>query len=100
MDEQALLQLFLLGRLEPQPGEKEKLQQELNGILQFVAGVQKAATTLPGEPNAGEVRNVLRADTTTHEPGSFTEAIAAQFPDRDGAFLAVHQVITGGKHSE
>ncbi|MFM2414934.1 MAG: hypothetical protein RI911_627 [Candidatus Parcubacteria bacterium] len=98
MDDNALQQLFTLARLAPQEGELERLRGELNGILQFVQGVQSAVATVEKQPQAGQFHTVLRPDERVHEPGTYTEAIAAQFPDREGDYLAVHQVITGGKH--
>lgn len=100
MDDAALHQLFTLARLEPREGEFDRVRTELPGILAFVQGVQGAAATLSTTPNAGDSYNVTRDDVVTHDPHTYTEKIAAQFPDREGDYLAVHQVITGGKHSE
>lgn len=100
MDDAALKQLFTLARLAPQEGEFDRVRTELPGIVAFMQGVQGAAASLSTTPRAGAQINVTREDVVAHEPGSYTEQIAAQFPDREGNYLAVHQVITGGKHSE
>jgi Asp-tRNA(Asn)/Glu-tRNA(Gln) amidotransferase C subunit len=99
MDDAALTQLFRLARLEPLPGERDILRLELGSILQFVTGVQ-AAATLTTSTTTDIRKNILRADSVTHAPGTYTAAIQAQFPDAVGEYLAVHQVITGGKHAE
>jgi Asp-tRNA(Asn)/Glu-tRNA(Gln) amidotransferase C subunit len=100
MDDAALQQLFTLARLEPHEGEFDRVRTELPGIVAFMQGVQGAAATLSTTPQPGLSTNVTRDDVVTTEPASCTERIAAQFPDREGDYLAVHQVITGGKHSE
>ncbi len=100
MDDAALQQLFTLARLEPKEGEFDRVRTELPSIVAFMQGVQGAAATLSTTPQRGPSINVTRDDVVTHEPRAYTERIAAQFPDREGDYLAVHQVITGGKHSE
>jgi Asp-tRNA(Asn)/Glu-tRNA(Gln) amidotransferase C subunit len=75
------------------------VREQLTGILEMAKGVQGAHTGALVQ-NAGEFRNVMREDEPKHEPGTYTERIVAQFPDREGNYLAVHQVITGGKHTE
>lgn len=100
MDDIALHQLFTLARLKPHEGEFDRVRTELPAIVAFMQGVQGAAATLSRTPHAGDSRNIMREDVVTHEPNAYTEKIAAQFPDREGDYLAVHQVITGGKHSE
>lgn len=100
MDDSALQQLFTLARLEPTSGEFERVRNELPGIMAFMQGVQGAVGASTGDPHQGPVANVMRDDVITHAPGSYTEKIAEQFPDREGDYLAVHQVITGGKHTE
>ena len=99
MDDAALKQLFTLARLEPTEGEFDRVRTELPQIVTFMQGVQGAASTA-GAPYQGPVVNVTREDAPTHESGTFTQKIAEQFPDREGDYLAVHQVITGGKHTE
>ncbi len=51
--------------------------------------------TLPeGDTVLPEVRNVFRADGVPTPPGTWTEAIVAQFPEKDENYLSVKQIIT------
>jgi len=81
-----------LARIAISDSEKVLLQHDLEGILAYVSQVT-AVTAEMGEPTAGELRNVMRADTLPHESGVFTEDILSQAPRREGNRLSVKKIL-------
>jgi len=91
--------LAMLARLEIPQNEKAALAAEIPAILSFVEAIQKVSAETNVEPVAGEHRNIMREDTNPHEPGMYTEELLAAAPEREGSYVKVKQVITGGKHA-
>lgn len=81
-----------LSRLAISDSEKKLLQHDLEEILAYVSQVTKVAAEL-GEPVAGELRNVMRDDENSHEPGIYTEDILAQAPAREGNRVFVKKIL-------
>lgn len=87
-----------LARLSLSADELETLQGEVESILGFVEEVQ-TITTDTLVPKSGILRNVLREDVVLNEAGSYTESLISAAPRRNGDFVAVKQVLSGGKHA-
>ncbi|MDP2593890.1 MAG: Asp-tRNA(Asn)/Glu-tRNA(Gln) amidotransferase subunit GatC [bacterium] len=85
--------LAALSRIEVPEAELKRFTQEFDAILAYVG--QLDALEVPrGAEEVAPLRNVMREDGEPHAPGAFTEALAAQFPGREGDALVVKQVIT------
>lgn len=91
--------LAALARIKVEDNELEKFTSEFDAILEYVGQLEKL--DLPqGDAmrNKPVLRNVMREDAPPaggpHEPGSYTEKIAEQFPAREGDALSVKQIIT------
>jgi aspartyl-tRNA(Asn)/glutamyl-tRNA(Gln) amidotransferase subunit C len=76
------------------PDEKlESFAKEFDGILAYVGKLDELS--LPeGVRTVPAVRNVMREDGEAHEAGKYTEKLVEQFPEREGDYLKVKQIIT------
>ncbi len=84
--------LAALARIAIADAELDAFTKDFDSILTYVG--QLDALELP---HAGAtrpaVRNVMREDGTPHETGKYTERLVAQFPQKDGDYLEVKQII-------
>lgn len=85
--------LAALARIEVPEENLERFAAEFDSILAYVGKLEEL--TLPeGARNLSPVRNVLRQEGAPTEPGTWTEIITAQFPEREGDSLKVKQIIS------
>ena len=85
--------LAALARIGVGEAELEKFAAEFDGILAYV-GQLDALSVDTKERVLPAVRNVMREDGEPHPEGAFTEALAKQFPERQGNYLSVKQIIS------
>ncbi len=85
--------LAALARISIGEAELEKFTKEFDSILAYVGQLEKLDLPKVGAEKPA-LRNVMRADGEPHESGKYTEKLAAQFPERDGDYLAVKQIIS------
>ena len=84
--------LASLARITISDEELAAFTSEFDAILAYVGQLESLA--LPAmEAEKPALRNIMRADGEPHAPGAFTEALAAQFPAREGDALSVKQII-------
>lgn len=81
-----------LARIAVSDEEKKILQHDLEEILAYVSQVTEVVAEV-GEPTAGELRNVMRADSEPHESGVFTEDLLKQAPSREGNRVFVKKIL-------
>ena len=81
-----------LARIAVSDSEKELLRHDLEEILAYVSQVKEVAVDMPIS-EAGELRNVMRADEYPHEAGAFTEALLSAAPARQGNRLLVKKIL-------
>lgn len=81
-----------LARIEVSDSEKDLLRHDLEEILAYVSQVTKVTAEI-GVPEAGELRNVMRADAEPHESGMFTEIILSGAPVREGNRVLVKKIM-------
>ena len=86
--------LAALARLSVAEDELPKLVAEFDGILAYVSTLESLTVPAAHERRVPELRNVFREDGEPHAPGRYTEALAEQFPSRDGDSLSVKQIIS------
>lgn len=84
--------LAALARLDIPAEKLETLSKEFESILAYVNQIE--SLSVEGVATLPQVRNVFREDGEPHEKGKYTEALAKQFPERDGDYLAVKQIIS------
>ncbi|HRH24090.1 MAG TPA: Asp-tRNA(Asn)/Glu-tRNA(Gln) amidotransferase subunit GatC [Candidatus Paceibacterota bacterium] len=85
--------LAALARLSIPEHDLARFSKEFESILTYISQinelkVSKEAKAVP------TMRNVFREDGEPHATGLYTEKIAEQFPQRDGEYLSVKQIIT------
>ena len=88
--------LAALARIRVEESELEKFTREFDAILAYVGQLEKLKLQRGSHAEKPPLRNVMREDGEPHAGGAFTEALAAQFPAREGDALVVKQVITHG----
>ncbi len=86
--------LAALARINIGDEELEKFTSEFDAILAYVG--QLEALEIPHAVAGGKpvLRNVMREDGEPHAARAYTDALAAQFPAREGDALVVKQIIT------
>ena len=88
-----VLRLAALARVEVPEAALPRFAAEFDAVLAYV-GTLDELTIADLERETAPVRNVFREDQVTNEPGSFTERLAEQFPQREGDSLSVKQIIS------
>jgi aspartyl-tRNA(Asn)/glutamyl-tRNA(Gln) amidotransferase subunit C len=86
--------LAALARLEIKEDELKTFTRELDAILAYVGQLESLDISIEPGRTKQPLRNVMREDGEPHESGKYTEAIAKQFPAREGDALSVKQIIT------
>lgn len=85
--------LATLARLDVAESDLARFAAEFDSILAYVGKLDEL--TLPkSDRNLSIVRNVLRADETPYESGTWTERIVEQFPVKEGNSLSVKKIIS------
>lgn len=85
--------LAALARIEVADADLERFAAEFDAVLAYVGKLDEL--TIPDQERVlAPVRNVFRKDEVTVAPGSYTEALASQFPQREGDSLSVKQIIS------
>lgn len=85
--------LAALARVDVPEEDLARFAAEFDGILAYVGKL--GDLKLPeGETGVPALRNVLRADEGAHAPGTWTEAITAQFPQKEGDSLSVKKILS------
>lgn len=85
--------LAKLSRIALAPEEKEELREKMDSILGFVEQVNKVSASMGSEKKAGQLRNVFREDSNSHESGIFTEDLISAAPARQGNYLKVKKIL-------
>lgn len=85
--------LAALARISVPEHELAKFAGEFESILAYIGQID--ALTIPeGAQAVPAHRNVFREDGEPHPSGQYTDALAEQFPRREGDYLAVRQIIS------
>lgn len=95
MTKEDILHLGALARIKMSDEKAEQFKGEIDSILSYISAVSDIAATGSDEKQLTPRFNVFRDDIVTNEPGSYTEAIVAEFPDRHGPYLKVKKILGG-----
>lgn len=80
-----------LARMEIPQAEKEKVLQDLSGILSYIEQIKEIAVAdiMTDYP----LRNVFREDENVNQPGACTETLQREMPDTQDGFLKVQKIL-------
>jgi aspartyl-tRNA(Asn)/glutamyl-tRNA(Gln) amidotransferase subunit C len=84
--------LCVLARIGASDDEKESLTKDLSNIVAYVDQIQEIIVPDDIQPIM-TVTNAQRSDDHAHPPRTFTEALLAQAPQRDGDYVKVKKVL-------
>lgn len=85
--------LAALARIEVPDADLSRFAAEFDAVLAYVGKLDEL--TLPDQGRVvPAVRNALRKDENANEAGTYTEALASQFPQREGDSLSVKQILS------
>lgn len=84
--------LASLARLSLDEATLEAFTKEFDAILGYVS--QLETLKLSGKRTKPALCNVMREDGVPHESGAYTKKLAEQFPEREGDYLVVKQIIS------
>ena len=93
MTKEEILHLGTLSKIRLSDTEADKMNGEIEAILSYVSAVDDIVASGDLIKEVGPVHNVFREDKVTNEPGSYTKALADQFPDKKGAYLKVKKIL-------
>jgi aspartyl-tRNA(Asn)/glutamyl-tRNA(Gln) amidotransferase subunit C len=85
--------LAALARIEVPQADLARFAAEFDGILSYVGKLDELELPDTGR-DLSKVRNVLREDANPLPAGMWTEALTAQFPEKEGNALKVKQIIS------
>ena len=81
-----------LARIEVPEERLPTLVAEFDQILSYVGQLDGLSVTKDGSLLPYE--NIMRKDGEPHEKGKWTKAIVEQFPEKEGDYLLVKQIIS------
>ena len=84
-----------LCRLAIPEDDIEKYSNQLEGILEYIAQLERVDTVnVPPTTRAVEVVNVLREDTVVSSPAEVRDKILDLAPQREGEFFRVPKILS------
>lgn len=86
--------LAALARLSIPEDVLSERAAEFDRIVSYIAQLDELAIDTTAAPVAPALRNVLREDGEPTPPGTWTEKLLAQFPNRTGNHLSVKKIIS------
>ena len=93
--EKEVKRLAELARLSIPENDVSRLAGDFEHILAYVGKLNELSVEIPeADRGATPMVNVFREDGEPHETGKYTEAITAQFPNREGDALSVKAIIS------
>lgn len=86
--------LAALARISVPEAELEQFTKEFDAILAYVGQLNTLELPAGLKDEKPTLRNVYREDSNEIPAGELTEKLAAAFPERQGDYLVVKQIIT------
>lgn len=93
MTKEEIEHLASLSRIALTAAEVAAFEKDISSILEYVSTVNAISGDDAVGPQAGTHYNIFRADTVTNEPESYTEALLAAMPEREGRFMKVKKIL-------
>lgn len=85
--------LASLSRIRISDEEAESLKNDIDAVLEYVSVVSDITAEGDLTKKVGARFNVFRQDAVTNEPGSHSEALMAEAPEREGDYLKVKKIL-------
>lgn len=88
--------LALLVRIRLTPAEKEKLEKEFKGILDYVSQLKKVDIRNVTDNEASKttnLENIIREDENGYEPGKFSEKLLKEVPSVEKGYVKVKHIL-------
>jgi aspartyl-tRNA(Asn)/glutamyl-tRNA(Gln) amidotransferase subunit C len=95
MNSDEIKKISELARLEVGSAEATALALEIEAILGYVSQVKDVVGTRLDEEGVvlGQVVNVFREDISPTEPGTFSQELINEFPQKQGDYLKVKKIL-------
>ena len=85
--------LATLVRMELTEEEAAEVALKLTHVLAYVSEISQVSTEDHAEDRVGELRNVMRLDTSPNLGGEFTDVILANAPRKEDGYFKVSQIM-------
>ena len=92
MNIQDVQHLAVLARLDIPAEEQEALLNDLTAMVAYIDQVSQVSVN-GREQILGTTYNAMREDVVTNTPGSNTEAIMAEVPEKQDGFVKVAKIL-------
>ncbi len=86
--------LASLARLTVADEDLPRFVKDFEAILAYVSQLDELVLPEHLKDEKPALRNVMREDGEPHEPGLYTKKLTEQFPERQGDYLKVKQIIS------
>lgn len=86
--------LAALARIQIPDEKLASFAAEFERILAYVGKLENLTLPRSAERPHPTVRNVLREEAEAHEKGKYTKKLVEQFPEHEGDYLKVKQIIS------
>ncbi len=86
--------LAALARIRVPEAELAKFMKEFDAILAYVGQLEKLELPKDLKDSKPALRNVFRADDSVTPPGQWTKKLVDAFPEKQGDYLVVKQIIS------
>lgn len=86
--------LAALARVSVAESDLARFTQEFDGILEYVGQLEKLDLPKDLKEAKPPLRNVMRADEGATPAGQWTKKLVEAFPEKEGEYLAVKQIIS------
>lgn len=83
-----------LSRVTIPEEEAKAFASEFESILTYVGALESLTLEALDEHEPGIHRNIFREDSVPHEAGLYTQKIVEAFPEKEGNFLKVKQILS------
>ncbi len=94
MNQEEIINLGKLARIELSETEIETLTKEMSAILEYVSVVKDIVGEEAVIGSAvGPRHNVFRKDEVTNQPDEYTETILAEMPATERRFMVVKKIL-------
>lgn len=82
-----------LARIGLNESEKDKLEKDVNSILDYVGQINTAKVDMSAVSRVGSVKNVMREDVVLNETGENKEVLLNEAPKRECDYVSVKKIL-------
>jgi aspartyl/glutamyl-tRNA(Asn/Gln) amidotransferase C subunit len=100
MELEEIKKLAGLARIDMSEEEMKGIAHDFEAILAYVGQVQEVSKLSKNNYDENQkpdsqtkLKNIMREDVVTQNPGIYADKIIAEMPDSDGRYLKVKQIL-------